>query len=56
MTILKKIEFFNLHLTKDAPTYMECIFEEKMETVQEIVNREAGQFKNALHICWGVFG
>ena len=47
MTILKKFEFFNLHLTKDAPTYMECIFEEKPEIVQEMVDREAGQFW-----CW----
>ena len=37
----------NLHLRGDGPTYMECIFEEKMEIVQEMVDREAGQFW-----CW----
>ena len=40
-------EFLNLHLTKDAPTYMESIFEEKQEIVQEMVDREAGQLW-----CW----
>ena len=30
-----------------CPTYMECIFEEKQEIVQEMVDREAGQFW-----CW----
>ena len=44
---LKKIEFFNLHLTKDAHTYIEHIFKEKMEIVQEMVDRKAGQF-----CCW----
>ena len=40
----KKFEFFNLHLTKDALTYMECIFEEKLKILQEMVDQEAGQF------------
>ena len=39
MTISK---ILNLHLTKDAPTYMECIFEEKLKIIQEMVDREAG--------------
>ena len=37
----------NLHLRGDGPTYMECNYEEKMEIIQEMVDREAGQFW-----CW----
>ena len=37
MTIWK---ILNLLLTKDAPTYMECIFEEKLKIIQEMVDRE----------------
>ena len=37
-------EFRNLHLMRDARTYMDCIFEEKTKIELEMVDREAGQF------------
>ena len=44
LSFLTIFEFRNLHLMRDARTYMDCIFEEKMEIDLKMVDREAGQF------------